>query len=279
MDLIAGDPKATLPGKGDLERIERASPLSLGKPVRGIVAYATITLWFLLTVMAPLRANAQESAMVAVRAADILPAIEEALMAKGLSPDVEITLADPEASLLVPAGAAPDFDSVSFNRASGRFLVRARGPDGGPSVAIAGVAKTPARLPVLVAPIARGETITQDNIDWIETVEARPADFILEEDDLIGMEARRAIEPGRPVRPIDVAAPILVKRGALVTMTYSVSGLSLTHAGVAQGTGAKGDLIDVKNVKSDRIVKAVVAGENLVTVASARLAAAAIDSE
>ncbi|MEX0645904.1 MAG: flagellar basal body P-ring formation chaperone FlgA, partial [Parvularculaceae bacterium] len=246
---------------------------------RGFLGYLTFLLWLLLTMLAPVRADAGESGPVLVRAADILPAIEEALMAKGLAADAEISLANPDAVITVPADAAPVFENVSFNRASGRFLIRARGLAGAPSVAIVGLAKTLARLPVLVAPLARGETVADDNIDWVETTVARPADFIMETEDLVGMEARRALQPGEPLRPIDVVAPVLVKRGSLVTMTYSASGLTLTHAGVAQEAGAKGDLIDVKNVKSEHLVKAVIAGENLVSVASARLAAAAISSE
>jgi flagella basal body P-ring formation protein FlgA len=251
------------------------------KPVKlpGVAAYATIGLWLLLTVLTPIRADAAEAqAPVIIRAADILPAIEEALMAKGVPAEAEVALAEPEATLAVEAGTSPQFDSISFNRASGRFLIRMRGFGGAPSTAISGTVKIVARFPTLVAPLARGEVIEEDNIDWIETAEARPADFITEAESLVGMEARRAIEPGAPLRPSDVVAPVLVKRGALVTMTYSLSGLTLTHAGVAQTTGAKGDLIDVKNVKSERIVKAVVAGENLVAIASPRIVAASLSS-
>lgn len=236
----------------------------------GVVAYAAILLWFLLTVMTSISANAQEA--VALRASDILPSIEAALMAKGAPAGAEITLADPDA-LFASASGEPQFDNVSYNAASGRFLVRVVGADGTPALAIAGFMRRPAEFPVLIAPLARGEKLGEDNIAWIETSDARPADFITGLDDLIGMEARRPLQAGAPLRPSDVAAPVLVKKGALVTMTYAALGLSLTHAGVAQSSGARGDLIDVKNMKSERVVKATVAGANIVSVVPPRFAA------
>ncbi|MGE0409185.1 MAG: flagellar basal body P-ring formation chaperone FlgA [Amphiplicatus sp.] len=240
---------------------------------KGFIAYAAIILWFLLVILAPLSANAEP---VALRAADILPSIEAALMEKGVPANAEIALSEPNAPIVL-ANKTPDFDSVSVNPVSGRFLIRVRGMDGSPGAAIAGVAKIPALLPALIAPVARGDVIAEDNIDWIKTSEARPADYISSLDALVGMEARRTLQAGQALRPNDVIAPVLVKKGALVTMTYVASGLALSHAGVAQAAGAKGDVIDVKNVKSERIVKAVIIGANRLAVASPRLAASGME--
>jgi hypothetical protein len=62
----------------------------------------------------------------------------------------------------------------------------------------------------------------------------------------------------------------LVKRGSAVTMTYEIAGLKVTNIGVAMQQGGEGDLIDVKNVKSERIIKAEILDQGLVAVLSPR---------
>lgn len=239
----------------------------------GFLAYATLLMWFLLTVLAPMRAGAEEPASpaaTAVKLIDLLPDIEMALAENGAAEDAEIALAQPEATLLVAQGAKPAFDSVSFNPGSGRFLIRARGVT--ETISIAGFARPRVSLPVLARPVARGDVIAETDIAWIETTDARPAGVVLKAGDLVGMETRRALPAGTPIRTHDVSAPLLVQKGKLVTIAFETAGLRLTHAGVALGDGANGELVDVRNVKSERVVKAVVAGPNLVSAISARRA-------
>ncbi len=239
----------------------------------GFLAYATLLMWFLLTVLSPMKAGAEEVAspqLVSLRVADILPDIEAVLADKGAAPDAEISLADPQAALLIEQGGKPAFDSVSLNPGTGRFLIRARGA--AETVSIAGFARPRVSLPVLAQPAARGAIIEEADIAWIETAEARPAGVILDGEKLIGMEARRNLPAGAPIRTHDVNAPVLVQKGKLVTIAFEAAGLRLTHAGVALRDGADGDVIDVRNVKSERVVKAIVAGPNLVSAVSARRA-------
>lgn len=239
----------------------------------GFLAYATLLMWFLLTVLSPMQAGAEEPAeppLASLRVADILPDIEAALAEKGALAGAEISLADPQAALLVAKGGKPAFDSVSLNPGTGRFLIRARGAT--ETISIAGFARPRISLPVLAQPVARGDLIQEADIAWIETSEARPSGVILSANDLVGMEARRALAAGSPIRVHDVDAPMLVEKGKLVTIAFEAAGLRLTHSGVALRDGADGDVIDVRNVKSERVVKAVVAGPNLVSAVSSRRA-------
>lgn len=242
----------------------------------GFLAYATLLMWFLLTVLAPIRAQAQDgAALTALRVADILPEIEAALATHGAAADAEIALLEPEAALIVETGAAPVFEHVSFNPASGRFLIRARGA--AESIAVAGFARTRVALPMLARPVARGETIAETDILWTETTEARVASIVMDADRLIGMTARRDLAAGTPLRAHDVAAPVLVKRGGLVTIAFETAGLRLTHAGVALRDGGDGEVVEVRNIKSERVVKAVVAGPGLVAAIPSRRAVAATE--
>lgn len=244
----------------------------------GFLAYATILMWFLLTVLSPVQAQetaAAQTETVAVAPADILPQIETALKAEGLGPDAEIVFDHPQTPIYAAAPhAAPVIEETSLNPVSGRFLVRVRAGESGSVVAIAGTARERVEYPVLVRAVERGETINAKDIDYVESAEIRPAAYVRSADDLVGMEARRPLREGAPVRVSDVVAPVLVKRGELVTMTYVAAGLKLTHMGVALQSGAKGDVIDIKNVRSERVLKAVVSGRNTAAVASPRQLAA-----
>lgn len=247
-------------------RLSRSDPYSAHRSnLRGYLALLSFILWFLLSVLAARPAHATETQ--ALTASDLLPAIEAALMAKGVAAGVEITLTEPQALVAVTPGADPIVEYASVNVATGRFLVRINGAP------IAGFAKVAARYPVLVSPLARGDLVAPENINWIETADARP-DALTDADDLIGMEARRPLAAGAPIRKNDVAAPVLVKKGALVTMTYVATGLTLSEQGVAQATGGKGDVVEVKNVKSERVIRAVVDGKDRVRALSNRFARA-----
>ena len=235
----------------------------------GFAAYALIVLWFLLTVLTPMRASAADTAQT-LRVADVAPTLEAALMAEGMPADAQLVFADPDAVLFLAPGDALTVDHVSYNPATGRFLLRVATAAG--SMSVAGAARAIERFPVLIGDVARGETIGAENLSWIESADYRAADYVLDAGELSGMEARRALAAGEPVRKIDVAAPVLVKRGAAVLMIYEADGLTLTHSGVAKATGARGDVIEVENLKSERSLKAVVVGENTVAVSPVRTA-------
>jgi len=226
----------------------------------GFVSYTAITLWFLLTILAPVKARAETS--IAVTAADILPSIEAAVMEKGIAANAEIHLEAPDTLIYLATDTAPVFDSVSVNPKSGRFLIRARGADGTPSVAISGRAAASMQYPVLIEPVARGEIIRENHIAYRERNDLQAAFYVTDSANVIGMEARRPLQADTPLRVSDLKAPILVKRGALVAMTYNNKGLRLSHHGVAAAAGGMGDVIPIENTKSDRTIKAVVTGVN-----------------
>lgn len=226
----------------------------------GAGAYAFIVLWLLLAMMRPLRADAAEAPQV--RAADLMPAIRAALIAEGVSADAHVTLADPDARIAVAVGE-PAFDSVAYNPATGRFLIRLIGAA---APAIVGSAREAVTLPVLIGDFRRGDVIHAEDIAFLETTEARPGEFIEDPAALEGAQARRALRAGAPLRKSDIAPPRLVGKGAVVTMLYAAPGLSLTHTGTAEADGGAGEVIAVKNLASGRVVKAAVSGANAVTV-------------
>jgi flagella basal body P-ring formation protein FlgA len=92
---------------------------------------------------------------------------------------------------------------------------------------------------------------------------------------LVGMTPARGLRAGRAVKVSEVHAPLLVSKGALVTMTVNAPGLTLTATGRALDDGADGEIVRVLNVQSKRTVEGVVVGQNQIRIpARQRLAAA-----
>jgi flagella basal body P-ring formation protein FlgA len=67
---------------------------------------------------------------------------------------------------------------------------------------------------------------------------------------------RNAADWGRPA----TGGPIAIKRSEMVSVTWTQNGLSLTLSGPAQKDGAVGDVIQVQNPSSKKMIDAVVTG-------------------
>jgi flagella basal body P-ring formation protein FlgA len=83
---------------------------------------------------------------------------------------------------------------------------------------------------------------------------------------LLGLETRRAIYAGRPITVGDLGPPTLVRRNALVVMTYTAGALGIRTEGRALEAGGEGEVIRVINLGSRQAVRAVVTGTNRVEV-------------
>jgi flagellar basal body P-ring formation protein FlgA len=71
---------------------------------------------------------------------------------------------------------------------------------------------------------------------------------------LIGQSPRSIISADRPIRQGEISSPILIKKGQSVQLTYTNPYMSLKATGVALQDGAAGDMIRVKNDKSEKAV-------------------------
>ncbi|SDR37069.1 flagellar basal body P-ring formation chaperone FlgA [Pseudovibrio sp. Tun.PSC04-5.I4] len=94
--------------------------------------------------------------------------------------------------------------------------------------------------------------------------------------DLIGMEVRRNMRAGSTLTPRDVGEPILVKRGAKVTVIYKIPGMNISTQGKAKSDGGKNDLIEIVNPISQKTILAEVVGKNIAIVSGATTQVAAL---
>ncbi|WP_296640945.1 flagellar basal body P-ring formation chaperone FlgA [Roseinatronobacter sp.] len=72
---------------------------------------------------------------------------------------------------------------------------------------------------------------------------------------VVGLEARVAIYPGRPVRLSDLGPAAVVERNDSVVMVYRQAGLTILSEGRALGRAALGDMVTVMNIASRQSVQ------------------------
>ena len=225
----------------------------------GFLAYVAIGLWFLLTILTPLSAKAEES-HITLSPAEIEPSITAALESRGLQAIEKLIFENPAQKLFLEKGAELEFEAISVNPQSGRFVVRIASQS--TPIIITGRARVERRLAVLAQDAPRGAIITEDDIKYTDRSDIRGGLFIEDASDLIGMETRRPIAASAPIRQSDVKLPLAVKRGAIVSVLVEKGGLRLSLQAVAAANGAVGDVVAFENPASRRVLKAVVTGPN-----------------
>lgn len=125
-------------------------------------------------------------------------------------------------------------------------------------------------VPVLARAIARGETITREDVKMTRMPTSRMrGGIVMEETAIANMAARRALRADQPVVQSDIERPKLVRQGTLVTIVYEIPGLKLKSQGRAQADAAHGATVPVMNTRSNRMVQTVVRGPGLVAVVPA----------
>jgi flagella basal body P-ring formation protein FlgA len=82
----------------------------------------------------------------------------------------------------------------------------------------------------------------------------------------LGMQMRRPIHAGQPLRLADLVKPDLVQRDQAVTVIFQTAGLYLTTRGKALDNGTEGDVVSVLNIQSKRTVTGTVTGRGQVTI-------------
>lgn len=92
----------------------------------------------------------------------------------------------------------------------------------------------------------------------------------LDAEDIIGKEARRHLEAGKPVKSYDVISPQMVRRGDRVKMVVIRGPMVLAVAGKALGNAAEGESVRVQNIDSYAIVEGIATQAGVVEISSNR---------
>ena len=157
---------------------------------------------------------------------------------------------------------------VSSARSLGAVSVGVRCPGAEPwTLYVRGEVSATQVVPLLNGALQRGELIGRNDI----VVEKRriTQDFggiITKIEDLIGMEARRHLQAGTPLRFADLVSPVLVERGQTVSIISGGGALRVSMQGKALASGSAGDRVLVSNLTSGTRVEGVVAPDGSVVV-------------
>jgi len=151
-----------------------------------------------------------------------------------------------------------------FLLAATAFLIAA--PASAATLANAGSTAADVRIVVPDRNIARGDVIGPSDLSYEAVAPIRASGGIATQmSQLAGKQTRRFLRAGEPVLIDDVRAPILVTKGATVTMTFSAPGITLTAIGKAMSEGGMGETVAVLNPVSYRQITATVTGPGTVS--------------
>lgn len=202
----------------------------------------------------------------------ITRAIAEALRAHGMPADADVELTSAVRGVPVAFGSTNPVgvSDVMLDPRSGRFTATLELPAGDPRATrlrVAGFAHAMVEVPVVTRSLGRDVVISEADLDWQRVRADRlPAGAVTEASQVVGMAARRALRAGEPLRAQDLARPIAVSRNDLVTMVVRNSFMTLTSRGHALEAGSVGDVVRVRNDRSNKVVMARIIDNRTVVV-------------
>ena len=194
----------------------------------------------------------------------IVEEIELALADRMDGADIEIRIAGRGAELTVARDETPAVavDDLRFDRSRGRFTATLAVPADSADarrVSVSGRVFEAITIPVLGNRVAVGEIVQESDLAYRKVrVEKVARNMITDASALIGQSPRRPMQLNRPLRAGDLGTPVLIDKGAIVTMVFQSGPISLTATGRALEKGGQGDVIRVLNTRSRRTVEATV---------------------
>lgn len=115
--------------------------------------------------------------------------------------------------------------------------------------------------------LTKGEPITESDLkivkEWVRRI---PVNTLQSIDDAVGKCPIMNIRENRQITKNILKAPLLVRRGELVRIVLEEGSLNITTMGVSQENGKADETVRIKNLSSNRIIYARVAGDSLVRV-------------
>jgi len=199
---------------------------------------------------------------------EIRDAVEIALVDHGIQRPFTVDLSSENFQIHLPVDALNNVDvtALEVNSRTQRFVASvtaAAQTAQQRTYRISGKYYPLSSVPVLVEPVSRGQIIRPDQVEYRDFRSERvPSGAIRDINDVIGKEVVRAGTPNEPLLFRDLTNPILVRRGALVTIRLVTANMSLTARGKALENGSKGDVIRVVNQSSNKTIQVEVVAEN-----------------
>ncbi|QFT31272.1 flagellar basal body P-ring biosynthesis protein FlgA [Labrenzia sp. THAF82] len=173
-------------------------------------------------------------------------------------------------------------DGFDWSQTTGHFKLRATVAveHGTEPLILLGTAIEMVHVAALAQPLQREDVLREEDLVTIRMARTKvPSGALIDADSIIGMAARVNLRANVPLARRNFQRPILVDRGEKVTVTFEMPGMKLTSRAKAIDEGAKGDVIDVMNLQSRRIVPATITSRGHVRVHAANPIVASLNSE
>ena len=123
--------------------------------------------------------------------------------------------------------------------------------------------------PVVVAnrPLPRHTLLNANDV----TVEERELGlagqyYVTEINHVAGLKLKRTVAAGTAITSRMLATPILIERGQAITVAARSGTIAVRMAGIALRDGGYGDIIEVRNLASDRQIQGIVKSAKIVEV-------------
>lgn len=122
-------------------------------------------------------------------------------------------------------------------------------------------------VPVLNKPLARNDVITRDDLKLItRPVDSNTSGMVMDEEQLVGMQLKRALDAGSILRLANLRKPNIIKRGQQVTLVSGTRGLEVRIQGKALADAAEGERVAVSNLSSGKRVEGIAHSDGTVSV-------------
>ena len=168
-----------------------------------------------------------------------------------------------------PEGTPSEADYIAdfwMDRASGRFAAIVVKSDGSTS-RIDGAAVLTIPVPVVTRQMLPDEIITKTDLAVVDMPQARIGGFtVTDKQQLLGMQVRRVLARGRPIQRQSITPPVVIARGARVTIEVKSGSLFLSAQGKALSDAFLGQNVRVVNLNSNKTVQGIARSNGIVEV-------------
>lgn len=198
--------------------------------------------------------------------------VNEKLYEGGLTGDYRLSMNNTVADIVLPQDmpAQAEISRFRFDPQKDIFEATVAAPSASKpafEMTISGSVERLVSVPVLRSSLKNGDIIGQNDIDFIKLPQKDvQRDYVLKAETLDGMTPRRMVMSGKPIRDLDIENPQIVARGAQVTLVYKDGPMMLSARGKSMQNGARGDLVRVINMNSNRSLEGIVSAENEITI-------------
>jgi flagella basal body P-ring formation protein FlgA len=206
-----------------------------------------------------------------MRREDAIQAVRLAVTAAGAQDDTDIDLpgfTPPVVPTDTPTSAT--VSQLDLDRASGRFtaMLTVSGDGMNPiSIRISGQLEEMVQVPVAMTRLLADTVIHPSDIHMTRVrASLVQNDSARTEAQLIGMQTKRQLAAGVPLRLADLMRPPMVQRGELVDVELDSPGLSVHGKAVAVDAGADGERVRIQAQASKNFLTAQVVGPHMVRV-------------